>query len=95
VNAAATAAAADMPPDFRVSITDADGPDAYPISGFTWLLVPAHFADAQKGSAMKKFLTWMLEDGQTLAPPLLYAPLPPQVISLERAAISTVQTGPP
>jgi phosphate transport system substrate-binding protein len=95
VNAAAAAAALDMPPDFRVSITDANGPDAYPISGFTWLLVPARFADAQKGAAMKKFLAWMLEDGQTLAPPLLYAPLPPQVISLEREAISTVQVGPP
>ena len=95
MNAAATAAAADMPPDFRVSITDASGPDAYPLSGLTWLLVPARFADAQKGTAMKKFLTWMLQDGQTLATPLQYAPLPSQVISLERAAIAKVQVGPP
>jgi phosphate transport system substrate-binding protein len=84
VNVAAAAAAANMPPDFRVSITDADGPDAYPISGFTWLLVPARFADAQKGTAMKKFLAWMLEDGQTLAPPLLYAP-PPTAGHIPRA----------
>jgi phosphate transport system substrate-binding protein len=88
VNAAAAAAAASMPRDFRVSITDADGPDAYPISSFTWLLVPAHFADREKGAAMKKFLVWMLGDGQALAPSLLYAPLPPNVIALERDALA-------
>ena len=91
VNAAATAAAANMPPDFRVSITDADGPDSYPISSFTWLLVPARFSDAAKGEAMKKFLEWMLADGQGLAPSLLYAPLPSKVVELEREAIARVQ----
>jgi len=94
VNAAATAVAKDMPHDFRVSITDGDGQDAYPISSFTWLLVPARFADAAKGTAMKQFLTWMLDDGQQFAPPLLYAPLPPQVIALERDAIAKVEVGP-
>ena len=93
VNAAATAAAANMPPDFRVSITDADGPDSYPISSFTWLLVPARFSDAAKGEAMKKFLEWMLADGQALAPSLLYAPLPSKVVELEREAIARVQVG--
>lgn len=93
VNAAAEAAAANMPRDFRVSITDADAPDAYPISGFTWLLVPARFSDPAKGEAMKKFLEWMLADGQSLAPPLLYAPLPPKVVELEREAIAKVQVG--
>jgi phosphate transport system substrate-binding protein len=90
VNAAAAAAAANMPRDFRVSITDADGPEAYPISSFTWLLVPARFADASKGEAMKKFLEWMLADGQALAPPLLYAPLPPKVVELEREELASV-----
>jgi phosphate transport system substrate-binding protein len=91
VNAAATAAAANMPPDFRVSITDADGLDSYPISSFTWLLVPARFSDAAKSEAMKKFLEWMLADGQGLAPSLLYAPLPSNVVELEREAIARVQ----
>jgi phosphate transport system substrate-binding protein len=88
INAAAAAAAATMPRDFRVSITDADGPDAYPISSFTWLLVPARFTDASKGEAMKKFLEWMLADGQVLAPPLLYAQLPPKVVELERQELA-------
>ena len=91
VNAAAEAAAANMPRDFRVSITDADAPDAYPISGFTWLLVPARFSDPAKGEAMKKFLEWMLADGQALAPSLLYAPRPSKVVELEREAIAKVQ----
>jgi phosphate transport system substrate-binding protein len=94
VNAAAAAVATAMPHDFRVSITDASGQDAYPISSFTWLLVPTRFADADKGTAMKRFLAWMLDDGQKLAPPLLYAPLPAQVINLERDAIANVQVGP-
>ena len=93
INAAAAAAAANMPPDFRVSITDADGPDTYPISSFTWLLVPARFADAEKGTAMKKFLEWMLADGQGLTSPLLYAPLPAKVVELERQELSHVQVG--
>jgi phosphate transport system substrate-binding protein len=84
-----------MPRDFRVSITDADGPGAYPISSFTWLLVPARFHDAEKGKAMKKFLVWMLGDGQALASPLLYAPLPPQVVQLERPAVDRIQVGEP
>jgi phosphate transport system substrate-binding protein len=95
VNAAAAAVATDMPHDFRVSITDGTGPDAYPISSFTWLLVPARFADADKGQAMKKSLAWMLDDGQKFAPPLLYAPLPLQVIAPERDAIVNVAVGPP
>jgi len=90
VRAAAAAAAANMSRDFRVSLTDADGPDAYPIASFTWLLVPAHFHDAARGEAMKKFLEWMLADGQALAPALLYAPLPAQVVAQERDAIAKV-----
>ena len=95
VAAAAAATAPNMPRDFRVSITDADGPGAYPISSFTWLLVPARFHDAEKGKAMKKFLVWMLGDGQALASPLLYAPLPPQVVQLERPAVDRIQVGEP
>jgi hypothetical protein len=58
VNAAAAAAATAMPGDFRVSITDADAQDAYPISSFTWLLVPVRFTDPEKSTAMKRFLAW-------------------------------------
>lgn len=93
VNAAAAAAAANMPRDFRVSITNADGPDSYPISSFTWLLVPSRFADTEKGAAMKKFLEWMLADGQALTTPLLYAPLPAKVVELEHEELSRVQVG--
>jgi phosphate transport system substrate-binding protein len=91
VNAAAAAAAANMPRDFRVSITDADGPESYPISSFTWLLVPARFADHDKGAAMKKFLEWMLADGQGFTTPLLYAPLPPKVVELAHQELARVQ----
>jgi phosphate transport system substrate-binding protein len=91
VRAAGTAAATHMPQDFRVSITNGDGPDAYPIASFTWLLVPAHFSDARRGVAMRHFLKWMLADGQALAPSLRYAPLPTKVVALERHAIAGVQ----
>lgn len=94
VTAAARAVVDQMPDDFRVSITDAEAPDAYPISSFTWLLVPAHMPDVDKGGAMKTFLEWMLADGQALAPSLLYPPLPPQVVTLERRAIDQIVVGP-
>jgi phosphate transport system substrate-binding protein len=90
VTAAAAAASANMPPDFRVSITDPPGKDAYPIASFTWLLVPTRFTDATKGAAIKKFLGWMLNEGQSLASPLHYAPLPASVVSLEQAALGKV-----
>jgi len=93
VTAAAAAAAEKMPEDFRVSITDAAGAEAYPISSFTWLLVPARLRDAQKGAALKRFLEWMLSEGQQFAPPLDYAPLPPAVVTLERQALAKIQVG--
>ena len=93
VTAAAAAAAEKMPEDFRVSITDPAGADAYPIASFTWLLVPARIKDAEKGAAIKKFLAWMLADGQQLTAPLNYAPLPASVIALEQKALTTIQIG--
>ena len=93
VTAAAAAAAEKMPEDFRVSITDPAGADAYPIASFTWLLVPARIKDAEKGRAMKDFLAWMLVDGQKLAPALQYAPLPEAVIGLERQALDRITVG--
>jgi phosphate transport system substrate-binding protein len=76
VSAAAAGAAKTMPDDFRVSITDAPGKTAYPISSFTWLLIPAKFSDAGKREAVKDFLKWMLADGQNYAEQLLPPALP-------------------
>ena len=93
VTAAAAAAARNMPADFRVSITDPEGAEAYPIASFTWLLVPTRIADAKKGTAIRDFLDWMLADGQALTTPLNYAPLPKSVVELERATLSKIQAG--
>jgi phosphate transport system substrate-binding protein len=93
VTAAAAGTAASMPADFRVSITDPAAPDAYPISSFTWLLIPTRIPDADKGAAIKRFLAWMLTDGQRFAAPLNYAPLPASVVALEQQALGKIQAG--
>ena len=90
VTAAAAGAGKEIPDDFRVSITNAPGKDAYPISSFTWLLVPSKIADARKKEAITSFLTWMLADGQKFAAALDYAPLPTAVVEKERKAISKI-----
>ncbi|HEY8256530.1 MAG TPA: phosphate ABC transporter substrate-binding protein PstS [Gemmatimonadales bacterium] len=85
VTAAAASAQLDSTTDFRVSITDAPGPDAYPISSFTWLLVHREGGDSVKERAIRDFLHWMLEPGpQRMAADLNYAPLPVHVIELVR-----------
>jgi phosphate transport system substrate-binding protein len=91
VTAAAAGVAKNMPDDFRVSITDAPGPNAYPISSFTWLLIPAKIDDATKRDTIKAFLKWMLSDGQNYAEPLTYAKLPKEVVAKEIKAISLIQ----
>jgi phosphate transport system substrate-binding protein len=91
VSAAAAGAAANMPDDFRVSITNAPGKDAYPISSFTWLLVPAKIQDPAKRKAITDFLKWMLADGQNMTEPLLFAKLPKAVVARELKAISAVK----
>jgi phosphate transport system substrate-binding protein len=91
VTAAAAGAAANMPADFRVSITNAPGKTAYPISSFTWLLVPSKIADAAKRRDIVAFLTWMIGDGQKLTEALAYAPLPAPVVAKEKAAIKQIQ----
>jgi phosphate transport system substrate-binding protein len=80
-----------MPDDFRVSITNAPGEKAYPISSFTWLLVPEQINDKNKLKVMKDFLQWMSTDGQKLTQGLLYAPLPAEVVAKEQAAFSKIQ----
>jgi phosphate transport system substrate-binding protein len=91
VTAAAAAAAKEMPDDFRVSITNAPGKDAYPISSFTWLLIPEKFSDAAKRDALKGFVTWMLGDGQNYAEALSYAKLPKEVVAKEKKALAKIQ----
>jgi phosphate transport system substrate-binding protein len=89
----ATAAAAsvkNMPADFRVSITNAPGKDAYPISSFTWLLIPTQSKDAAKGKILVDFLNWMLNDGEKMTKDLDYAPLPESVSAKVREAIKQV-----
>lgn len=77
-----------MPADFRVSITNPPGKDAYPIASFTWMLIPTNPADANKGKILKDFLSWMLDQGQTMTEALSYAPLPKQVVEMEKDAIA-------
>jgi len=91
VTAAAAGAAANMPDDFRVSITNAPGKTAYPIASFTWLLVPTKIQDAAKRTSLVEFLKWMLGPGQKMTEALSYAPLPKSVVSKELKAISQVQ----
>ena len=91
VTAAAAGSANDMPADFRVSITNAPGADAYPISTFTWLLVPATFQDAGKRDAVKSFLQWMLTEGQNSVESLNYARLPQPVIDKETKQIDEIK----
>jgi len=88
---AAAASVKDMPDDFRVSITNAPGKDAYPISSFTWLLVPAEWSDAGKCKAFTDFLNWMVDKGQTMTTALEYAPLPTNVASKVKARIKEVK----
>ena len=91
VTAAAVGAAKSMPYDFRVSITDAPGKTAYPISSFTWLLIPSKFSDASKRDAIKGFLKWMLTDGQNEVETLSYAKLPKEVVAKETKALEQIQ----
>jgi phosphate transport system substrate-binding protein len=91
VTAAAAGASQNMPDDFRVSITNAPGATAYPVSSFTWLLIPAQFSDAAKRDAIKDFLKWMLADGQNYTEALAYARLPKPVIAKELQSISRIK----
>ncbi len=91
VSEAAAGAAKSMPDDFRVSITNAPGKGAYPISTFTWLLIPQKITDTGKRDSIKGFLKWMLADGQNYTEQLSYAKLPKEVVEKEKKAINSVQ----
>jgi phosphate transport system substrate-binding protein len=93
VTAAASSIAGSLPPatDFRLSIVNAPGAQAYPISSFTFLLVPTHYADAAKGKALVDFVKWAIHDGERAAPALDYAPLPATIVSMLDKRLSTLQ----
>ncbi len=93
ITAAAKGASAKMPDDLRISIVDAEGDDAYPISGFTYILLYGKQPDAAKGKALVGFLAWALGDGQKLTAPLDYAPLPAEVVEKAKKKLGSV-TGP-
>jgi phosphate transport system substrate-binding protein len=91
VTAAANAAAAKMPPDFRVSITNAPGDDVYPISSFTWLLLQKDAKDKAQSKIMVDFMKWAVTDGQKFAPDLGYAPLPKAVVDQVVKALGQIK----
>lgn len=90
VTNAAAAVAKTMPADFRVSITNAPGATSYPISSFTWLLIPEHATDPAKARALAGFLNWMLDHGEAEAAGMTYAPLPQAVQDAVRKRIPSI-----
>lgn len=91
VTTAAAAAAAHMPEDFRVSITNAPGKGIYPISSFTWILLYENAKDKAQAKTMVDFMKWALTDGQKYCAELGYAPLPQAVVKLEMAALAKIK----
>jgi phosphate transport system substrate-binding protein len=89
----AAASLKEMPEDFRVSITNPPGKGAYPICSFTWLLVPAEWADAGKEKTFVGFLNWMVDEkkGQSMTKDLSYAPLPASVAKKVKARIAEIK----
>ena len=90
VSAAAAGAAKNMPADYRVSIVNAPGATSYPISSFTWMLVPIQSQDPAKGKVLHEFLEWMLDHGESEAAGMTYAPLPAPVIARVRQTIKEI-----
>jgi phosphate transport system substrate-binding protein len=89
--AAAAGASKHMPDDFRISLVNQPGKDAYPIVGFTWLLVYEQQKDPAKGKKLVEFLKWQLKHGQKMAAPLMYAPLPENVVKMVEKAIDGIR----
>jgi phosphate transport system substrate-binding protein len=90
VTNAAAGSASTIPADLRVSITNAPGPDSYPISTFTYFLVYKDQKDQAKGKALVDFLWWATHDGQKMATDLIYAPLPPEVVQKDEEKIKSI-----
>lgn len=95
VTEAAAAAAKSLPPtsDYRISIVDAPGKDAYPISSFTWILLYRNIPDAEKGKKLLDFMRWAYQEGEKTAGSLDYAPLPANMIAQLEKRLSTIRVG--
>ncbi|HEV7443650.1 MAG TPA: hypothetical protein VGO18_13730, partial [Steroidobacteraceae bacterium] len=95
VTAAAAGAAASLPPttDYRVSIVNAPGADAYPISSFTWILIYQHQTDAAKKKKLVDFMTWAYDEGEKDAPTLDYAPLPAELLPRVKTQLAKIDIG--
>ena len=91
VTASAAAAVKQMPADFRVSITNAEGPGVYPVSSFTWLLLYESPKDKAQSKIMVDFVKWALTDGQKFCADLGYAPLPAAVVQMEMASLAKIK----
>ena len=89
--AAAAADISNLPDNMEVVITDSTNPAAYPISGFTWLLVYENQTDAAKGDAVANLAWWMLHDGQKYAMPLEYAPLKGAAVKKAEALLKKIK----
>jgi phosphate transport system substrate-binding protein len=90
-SAAAAGGAGTMPADFRVSLVDTPGRDAYPVCGLTWILVYKDQKDEAKGKALVAFLKWAIRDGQKMNAPLLYAPIPGPVVEKVDATLKQIR----
>ncbi|HEU4871972.1 MAG TPA: phosphate ABC transporter substrate-binding protein PstS [Pyrinomonadaceae bacterium] len=93
VTVAASASAANTPEDLRVSITNAAGAQAYPISSYTYILVYKEQKDATKGKVLVDFLWWGIHDGESFAKELQYAPLPEDIVKRAEGKINSITAG--
>lgn len=92
VSAAAAGFVKDMPSDLRVSIVNAGGKDSYPIAGLTWLLIYQDMKDKRKAKALKDFVTWALDEGESYAEDLYYAPLPKEIVAMCKKQVAKIST---
>src|SRR5229473_943314 len=93
VTAAAAASAASTPDDLRVSITNANGSNVYPISSYTYILAYKAQPDAVKGKVLVDFLWWGIHDGEKFAKDLQYAPLPAEIVKRTEVKINSITAG--
>jgi phosphate transport system substrate-binding protein len=87
----AAASVKQMPADYRISITNAPGKAAYPISSFTWILVPLKSSDPAKARVIRDLLNWIVKSGESEVSALSYAPLPKNVVEKELKTIYSLQ----
>ena len=91
IEAACTALESSLPDDFRLDVINAPGKDSYPLASFTWLYLPIYDAASARTSALKQFLNWSFQQGQTVAGTMGYAPLPGSIATKARAAVNALR----